>query len=187
LRDQTSTHPADNPGRVWFDLRFPTTTTLDGPKIENLLLRSYLALSGANHAGTPGFSPPECNDGILTALELSALDLWGTKLVVLSACESGLGDVQNGEGVYGLRRALIIAGSESQMISLWSIDDQTIQSLLTNYYKNLRNRMDRNEALRRTQLAFLRRRNKALTHPYYWAAFIHSGSWKRMDASIFTN
>jgi len=170
---------------VWFDLLVPTTAPLHGPQIENLLLRSYLALSDADLAGTPDFSPTECNDGILTALELASLDLWGTKLVVLSACESGLGEVENGEGVYGLRRALIIAGSESQVISLWSIDDETTKTLIASYYQNLKSGTERNEALRRAQLAVLHGRDRALAHPYYWGAFIHCGSWKKMDLRNF--
>ncbi|HNJ42456.1 MAG TPA: CHAT domain-containing protein, partial [Acidobacteriota bacterium] len=81
------------------------------PTIENPLLRSWLFFASANR-GT------ENSNGVLTALEASQLDLWGTKLVVLSACDTGLGEVKNGDGVYGLRRALVLAGSEAQMMSL---------------------------------------------------------------------
>ena len=82
---------------------------------EHPLLRAGLALAGAN-APQPGME-----DGLLTALEVAGLDLWGTELVVLSACDTGLGQVHNGEGVYGLRRALVMAGAESQLMSLWRV------------------------------------------------------------------
>ncbi|HEX3084289.1 MAG TPA: CHAT domain-containing tetratricopeptide repeat protein, partial [Pyrinomonadaceae bacterium] len=85
-------------------------------RIENPLLRSGLALAGANRNG---------ESGILTALEAAGLNLWGTKLVVLSACDTGIGQVRNGEGVYGLRRALILAGTESQVMSLWPVSDSS--------------------------------------------------------------
>jgi CHAT domain-containing protein len=164
----------------WFKLRFPTTAALHGPKIENMLLRSYIALAGANLARA-NQRQSGCDDGILTALELSMLDLWGTKLAFLSACETGLGEVQNGEGVYGLRRALTIAGSESQVITLWSIDDASTQALIIEYYRELRSGMDRCEGLRQAQLAILHSRNKALTHPFFWAPFIQSGAWDKID------
>lgn len=137
--------------------------------IENPLLRSGLALAGANQSENGN------NDGILTALELSALDLQGTKLVVLSACDTGLGEVRNGEGVYGLRRALVLAGAESQIMSLWAISDRGTRDLIIDYYRALMQGAGRGEALRKVQLQMLK--DKRSRHPYYWAAFIQSGEW----------
>ena len=142
-------------------------------KIENPLLRSGLALAGANRHGG------DRDDGILTALEASCLNLWGTKLVVLSACYTGLGEVKNGEGVYGLRRAFVLAGTESLLMSLWSVSDYATREIMTSYYKNLKQGMGRNAALRRAQLEMLK--NPKRQHPFYWAAFIQSGEWANLD------
>lgn len=142
-------------------------------RLENPLLRSGLALAGANRR-TVGD-----NDGILTALEASGLNLWGTKLVVLSACDTGLGEIRNGEGVYGLRRAFMLAGAESLVMSLWSVSDLVTRELMTNYYKNLRQGMGRGAALRQVQLEMLKRPERA--HPFYWASFIQSGNWANLD------
>jgi CHAT domain-containing protein len=139
---------------------------------ENPLLRSGIALTGFN----PRKSGSE--DGVLTALEAAGLNLSGTKLVVLSACETGLGDATNGQGVYGLRRALAMAGTESQLISLWKVDDFGTKDLMVSYYKRLMNNVGRSEALRQTQLEMLK--NPDYQHPYYWAAFIPSGDWMPM-------
>jgi CHAT domain-containing protein/tetratricopeptide (TPR) repeat protein len=159
--------------------------------VENPLLRSGLALEGANSRQGAGGE-----DGILTALEAAGLDLWGTKLVVLSACETGVGEVKNGEGVYGLRRALVLAGSESQVMSLWQVSDEATRDLMTRYYKRLMAGEGRTEALRQVQLAMLRGGKRAqggglaaglgvrgpdFSHPFYWAAFIQSGDWRPMS------
>jgi len=143
------------------------------PGAENPLVRSGLALRGANLRADGD------DDGILTALEVSSLDLWGTKLVVLSACETGVGEVHNGEGVYGLRRALVMAGSESQVISLWKVDDEATRDLMVAYYKKLERGRGRSGALREAQLELARHRETA--HPFYWASFIPSGSWDGVD------
>ena len=161
---------------------------------ENPLLRSGLVLAGVNRKQSG-----EGEDGILTALEAAGLDLWGTRLVVLSACETGLGEVKNGEGVYGLRRALVLAGSETQLMSLWQVSDAGTRDLMTAYYARLEKGEGRTEALRQVQLSMLRGENlntgggerglatgnssvKAkLSHPYFWAAFIPSGAWTNMD------
>jgi CHAT domain-containing protein len=113
--------------------------------IENPLLRSVLALAGANLRRS---GPDQEDDGVLTALEATALDLWGAKLVVLSACDTGLGEVKNGEGVQGLRRALVLAGAESQVMSLWPVSDEDTLDLMTAYYRALQQRQGRSAALR---------------------------------------
>lgn len=142
-------------------------------RVENPLLRSGLALAGANQ-GRSGD-----DDGVLTALEATALDLWGTKLVVLSACDTGVGEVKNGDGVYGLRRALFLAGTESQLMSLWPVSDRSTRELMAEYYKGLVQNAGRGEALRRVQLKMLR--NKPRSHPYYWASFILAGEWANLQ------
>jgi CHAT domain-containing protein len=113
------------------------------------------------------------DDGILTAMEATGLDLWGTKLVVLSACETGVGKVTNGEGVYGLRRALVIAGAESLMMSLWQVDDLATRDLMAGYYARLAAGAPRSSALRDTQLQI--QANPKYAHPYYWASFLSAG------------
>ena len=143
---------------------------------ENPLLRSGLALAGANPRKSGS------DDGLLTALEATGLNLYGTQLVVLSACDTGLGDVANGEGVYGLRRAFVMAGAESQLISLWKVSDAGTAALMTDYYQRLLKKQGRSDALRQTQLAFLR--SDQYQHPYYWAAFITSGDWRPLEGEF---
>jgi CHAT domain-containing protein/tetratricopeptide (TPR) repeat protein len=142
---------------------------------ENPLLRSGLALAGANQ-----LQDGKGDDGILTALEASGLDLRGTKLVVLSACESGLGDVRRGEGVYGLRRALVLAGSESQVISLWRVNDKATRDFMVSYYRLLLAGRGRSDALRQVQLRMIAAKSKGWSHPYFWAGFIGSGDWRSL-------
>ena len=146
----------------------PTQGTLENP-----LLRSGLALAGANKLESGS------EDGILTALEVSGINLYGTQLVVLSACETGIGEVANGEGVYGQRRALVLAGSRSQTISLWKVDDLVTKDWMVAYYQKLKQGVGRSEAVRQVQLQMLS--NPQHQHPYYWAAFIPSGDWRPMQ------
>jgi CHAT domain-containing protein len=140
---------------------------------ENPLLRSGVVLAGANHSCE---QHDGWDDGILTALELSGMDLWGTQLAVLSACDTGLGDLSNGEGVYGLRRALAIAGAETVVMSLWNVDDRATRDLMVGYYQRLLKGEGRSEALRQIQLALSHSSDR--NHPFYWAGFVSSGDWR---------
>lgn len=146
----------------------PTDEDTDNP-----LLRSGLALTGANLSRRGGDS------GILTALEAANLNLWGTKLVTLSACDTGIGEVHEREGVYGLRRAFVLSGAESLVMSLWPVSDYVARQMITMYYTGLKNGRGRGEALRQAELAMLRR--KGSEHPFYWASFIESGEWASLS------
>jgi CHAT domain-containing protein/tetratricopeptide (TPR) repeat protein len=141
-------------------------------KIENPLLRSGLALTGANLRAD--------NTGILTALEAANLNLWGTQLVTLSACDTGIGEVKTGEGVYGLRRAFLLAGAESLVMSLWPVNDVVTREMMTAYYRGLKSGLGREDALREAQRAMLARSSRR--HPFYWASFILAGDWTPLDA-----
>jgi len=143
-----------------------------GVRIENPLLRSGLALAGVNEH-------KEDDNGILTALEVTGLNLWGTKLVALSACDTGVGEVKNGDGVHGLRRALVLAGAETQVMSLWAVSDKATRELMVSYYRMLQEGQGRGEALRQVQLEMLKNVNRR--HPYYWASFIQSGEWANLE------
>ena len=134
--------------------------------------RAGLAMAGAN------VSP----DGIVSARELASYDWWGTQLVVLSACETGVGAVPSGEGVYGMRRALVLAGAESQVVSLWSVSDSSTRELMRAFYAELARGTGRAEALRRAKLQLLRQ--PQFSHPYYWSAFIPAGDWTPLDPHL---
>lgn len=135
------------------------------------LSTSALVLAGANHAKTA--SDPK-NDGLLTAEEARSLHLFGTQLVVLSACDTGRGSVQAGQGVYGLRRSFLAAGAEAVVMSLWPVSDSGTQTPMKQYYQRLLNPQDprpRITALREAMLEM----KKDHPHPYYWAPFIAIG------------
>lgn len=132
--------------------------------------RAGLALAGANHAGSSGGG----DDGILTALEVANLDLAATELVVLSACESGLGDVRAGDGVYGLRRAFVLAGARDLVMSLWPVDDQVTRELMERFYRARAAGRPLAEALREAELATIADlRQRYGTAPVgLWAPFV---------------
>ena len=102
-------------------------------------------------------------------------------LVVLSACDTGVGEVKQGDGVHGLRRALVVAGAESQLMSRWPVSDRSTPDLMVGYYTRLTKGEGRGEALRQPQLAMLRERRHQ--HPYYWASFIQSGAWSSPESA----
>jgi CHAT domain-containing protein len=132
----------------------PGLGRLIGPGMESPMLRSGLALAGANTFLRGGPLPDEAEDGLLTAEDVTGLDLVDTELVVLSACETGLGAVHVGEGVFGLRRAFIVAGAKTLVMSLWKVPDLATAFLMDRFYDNLLTRgLDRDLALSAAQRA----------------------------------
>jgi CHAT domain-containing protein len=157
---------------------FQGFTRLEVPLLEreDPQLRSGIVLAGANH---PEANPED--DGRLTALEATGLELEGTELVTLSACSTGLGSEATGEGVYGLQRSLRLAGARATLLSLWEVDVAATKTFMESYYSLLKRGLGRGEALRQVQRQF---RDKTLSselktidwsHPHFWAAWQLSG------------
>ena len=153
--------------------------------------------------GAGASTTPPTDDGILTALEVGTLDLHNVDLVVLSACETGLGQTAGGEGMLGLQRAFQVAGASTTITSLWSVDDAATQTLMVEFYKRLWDKdhpVGKLEALRQAQLEMLHRYDPRTLKlidqgrgidleapaanlggrlaPQYWAAFVISGDWR---------
>jgi CHAT domain-containing protein/Tfp pilus assembly protein PilF len=144
---------------------------------EDPMLRSGLFFAGADRVREGAAPEAGVDDGVLTAFEASQLNLQGTELVVLSACETGLGKVLNSDGVFGLRRGLQEAGADAVMMSMWSVPDKETQELMAGFYKNWTSGLEKPEALRQAQLAeretVKKRYGKDL--PFYWGAFVMVG------------
>lgn len=153
----TGTPPIDN--------RWEALQTLESP-----LLRSGLALAGIN-SWLNGSGGGEAEDGVLTAEDVLEMDLRGTELAVLSACETGVGAALKGQGVFGLRRVFAIAGARSVIVSLWKIPDESTVELVLGFYRYLAKGMNKAQALQRAQLDLRRSR----PDPFEWAAFICLG------------
>jgi len=135
-------------------------------KNKNPLMRSGLVLAGANDVWQNKYSSDK-EDGVLTAYEVSTIDLRKTQLVVLSACETGLGDIRGTEGVYGLQRAFKMAGAKFLIMSLWEVPDKETEEFMTTFYSKLLNLKDIKQAFNQTQ-----KEMRAKYDPYYWAAFV---------------
>lgn len=134
---------------------------------EDVINDDPLTHSGLLLANLKESASPEEENGIITAKEVAQLDLAGSKLVVLSACETGKGKVVNGEGVYGLQRAFQVAGADNVIISLWKVDDAATQLLMTYFYETYLQSKDPRSALRKAQI----RLQSDYPHPNYWGAF----------------
>ncbi len=143
------------------------------PSREDPLQRSGLVFAGANR---PDANPND--DGYLTAAEATAMELDGTELVTLSACETGLGGVRSGEGVYGLQRALAVAGARSTLLSLWKVADGRTATFLAKYYQRLKDGEGRAEALHNTQTEYRKSEDTNLNDIRVWGAFQLSGDWR---------
>ncbi|MBD3335452.1 MAG: CHAT domain-containing protein [Candidatus Eisenbacteria bacterium] len=147
-------------------------------RLRNPLLLSGLALAGANRRDE---AAPGADDGILTAREIAALDLADVRWAVLSACETGTGEVLNGEGVLGLQRAFRIAGARTLITSLWAVSDEAARHWMRAFYRSgLDEERDAVDAVRDACLSVLdgRRSQGESTHPFYWGAFVASGDWR---------
>jgi CHAT domain-containing protein len=130
------------------------------------LRRAVVVLAGANRGGTG-----EGDDGYLAALEVSLMHLEQTRLVTLSACETNRGEIRTGEGVYGLRRALTVAGARTSLLSLWKVNDDATSELMGTFYAHLARGEEPHRALEAAQATFRDQQDGRLRHPFWWAGF----------------
>jgi CHAT domain-containing protein len=146
---------------------------------DNPLLLSGLILAGANRRDAQ-LEDGEDEDGILTAEEIASLDLTGLEWAVLSACETGLGRLQAGEGILGLRRAFEIAGAGTLIMTLWRVKDEPSRAWMRELYTERLQGLSTAEAVRGASIAILssRREDGLDTHPFSWGAFVATGDWR---------
>jgi len=140
------------------------------------LQRIFLALAGANIPNTNA-----ADDGRLTAAEATGMDLAGTELVTLSACDTARGEIRSGEGVYGLQRALTVAGARSTLLSLWRVGDQRTAVFMAEFYKRLKAGQPRADALRDTQAFFRKHPDSTYRDVYAWGGFQLTGDWRPVE------
>ena len=151
---------------------FYQTSKKTGTSLDNALQRSGLFFAGANNVWPEGPFNRGANDGVLTADEISALNLRGLSLTVLSACETGQGDI-SGDGVFGLQRGFKKAGAQSILMSLWKVDDEATCLLMTEFYKNwISEGKTKHDALELAKKTVRSHKEKGWDNPKYWAAFI---------------
>ena len=146
----------------------PLNNAVQSPE-DKALMRSGLFFSGANIGLKGEALPDDVEDGVLTALELSNMNFGHVNMVVMSACESGLGET-SGEGVFGLQRGFKLAGANTLLMSLWKVDDTATQLLMTEFYRNYLSGKSKQMSLHLAQQSL--RNNAKYSDPEYWAAFI---------------
>jgi CHAT domain-containing protein len=182
LSDQESSQPNSGTANPLTDLLTGLLAGLNAPQRvpatnmdwENPLKRCGIALTGANraHQTTDG----RAEDGLLTGLEASLLNLQGTEVVILSACDSGSGEIKNGEGVMSLQRAFRIAGAETVLASHWKVNDKATSQLMTEFMRRWREGESRANAWREAQLTLLH--SKDFSNPFFWSALTLTGQWR---------
>ena len=177
LKDQDNWEiPPNIPGRAAYSFTMPRPGTKKKIRVENPMLRSGFALAGANRAGKLTSIPAD--DGVVTSEEILGLRLRGTEMVVLSACDTGLGEVKAGEGVFGLRRAFAQAGARSLVMSLWQVPDRETSELMEEFYRNvLERKMNRCQALRQAALRQMKivKKRHGYAYPLCWGGFVMVG------------
>lgn len=148
--------------------------------MENPMLRSGLVLAGYNTWLRRGLLRSDAEDGVLTAEDITGIDLSNTELVVLSACHTGEGDIHVGEGVFGLRRSFVLAGARTLVMSLWTVADEQTQKLMAAFYRGLVHGQPRGEALRTAQLQI----KSEHSDPYFWGSFICQGDPGKLKVDL---